>query len=260
MDELPRLVIQNKWLGFNASLHPAFHEGLIEAWSLFNSDSLALKTVTLLPPLPTLRCPAVAMLSSKTCAELKSDSLLPEEAIATKKFSQKRLTEFSLGRACARDILATLGYADFPVRVGEARQPLWPKGLVGSISHVDEIAVCAVASIQDLAGLGIDIETIATETFDLFEMVTSDAEQNSIIAAPAQCSYLAKLLFSAKEAVFKCQFPLTGKWLEFRDVTLNLDFSQRRFATTLPDRVGTFMVSGLWDINDQYIVSVAWRA
>lgn len=231
-----------------------------EASPELNAENRTLKTVNLSPPFPALRCPVAVRTANRTGAHLEPDVLLPEEASAAKHFSQKRLTEFSLGRACAHDVLSALGHADFPVRVGPARQPLWPKELVGSISHVANLAISAVAPIQDLAGLGIDIETIAEETFDLLKLVTSASEDSTITATATECTYLAKLLFSAKEAVFKCQFPLTGKWLEFRDVSLSLDFSQRQFSTILDGSADTVRISGAWEISDQYILSIAWIA
>lgn len=199
-------------------------------------------------------------IACKTGAELNTVELLAEEATAATHFSRKRLAEFSLGRACAREILAALGYAEFPLRVGDARQPLWPPGLTGSISHAGDMAICAIAPVQDIAGIGIDIETVTHESFDLLEMVASSRERAAMTAMPADFHYLPKLLFSAKESVFKCQFPLTRQWLEFQDVSLALDFAHRGFATTITDRNETLAITGTWDVTDRYILTVAWLA
>lgn len=221
-------------------------------------SNTTLKTIRLGHSLPILRCPPTVMVCCKSASELNTDVLLAEEASATTNFSEKRLAEFKLGRACARELLTSLGYADFPVRVGESRQPLWPDGLIGSISHTREFALCAIAPQQQITGLGIDIEVIEQEAFDLLAMVTSSEELERIRAKVTGCHYLAKLLFSAKESVFKCQFTFTGEWLEFKDVSLNLDFVRRLFTTSIKDHDSLFNISGTWDVTDRHIVTAAW--
>lgn len=219
-----------------------------------------IETIRLSPSLPIVRCPPGVRVAAKSSSELNADVLLPEETKAANNFSEKRLTEYTLGRACAREILSTLGYADFPVRIGEARQPLWPKGLVGSISHAGDTAICAIAPARKITGIGIDIETITEETFDLLELVQSDDEHTALLALSNDCHYLAKLLFSAKESVFKCQFPLTGNWLEFKDVTLVLDIVNRIFSTKIQNQARTITITGTWDVSDRLILSMAWLA
>ena len=225
-----------------------------------NVLNTALKSTQLASTLPFLRCPPAVRVSCKIASALNEDVLLPEEASATTNFSQKRLAEFKLGRACVHEIFASLGFADVPLRVGESRQPLWPEGLVGSISHTGDIAICAIASKQDIAGIGIDIEAIESEAFDLLTMVASPAELERMHAPRASCNYLAKLLFSAKESVFKCQFTVTGKWRDFKDVNLELDFENKVFATSLKDYDNTINILGAWDVTTQHIVTAAWIA
>jgi len=211
-----------------------------------------------LPSLPSVRCPAAVSVVSKTRAELNADELLPEELSVTTNFSAKRLAEFSLGRACAHDILSSLGYANFPVRVAETRQPLWPTGLVGSISHAGDIAICAIVPAREVLSIGIDIETLTQESFDLLEEVMNETERAALPAKSGERPYLAKLFFSAKEAVFKCQFPLTGKWLEFKEVSLVPDFANRVFSTVIEIPGRSLTLTGTWDVSDQHILSVAW--
>ncbi len=218
----------------------------------------ACKTFIFTPGLPSVRCPPAVSIASKTRDELTPNVLLPEERSVTTNFSEKRLVEFSLGRACAHEILSTLGYADFPVRMAETRQPVWPKDLVGSISHTGDIAVCVIAPAQEVAGIGVDIETLAQESFDLLEEVMSETERTTLLVTSGERPHLAKLLFSAKEAVFKCQFPLTGKWLEFKEVNLVLDFTNRVFSTQIETPSRSLALTGTWDISDQHILSVAW--
>lgn len=221
---------------------------------------LTLQTMSLSRSLPIVRCPEAVRVASKSGAELNDNMLLPEEASATANFSKKRLDEFTLGRVCAREVLATMGYAGFPVRVGDARQPVWPENLVGSISHTGDIAICAIARAQDIVGIGIDIELISPDSFDLLGIVASAKEHATLSPSLKHSSYMAKLLFSAKESVFKCQFPLTGKWLEFKDVTLTLDHESRQFETEIEVPGRTLGISGTWDMTAQYILTIGWIA
>ena len=56
-----------------------------------------------------------------------------EDLIANAVDSRRR--EFVTARRCAREALAKLGHAPGPIRVGPRREPQWPTGLVGSITH-----------------------------------------------------------------------------------------------------------------------------
>ena len=234
--------------------HGTVPTSIDQSRAVTNTD---LKTTILSDALPLIRCPQAVRVIGKTADQLDAYELMQEEASAATKFSARRLREFKLGRACARELLVTLGFADFPVRVGSSRQPIWPAELTGSISHAGEIAICAIAAKQQVAGIGIDIEVIAPETFDLFATVASDAERERF-PLQTDCDYLAKLLFSAKESVFKCQFPLTGQWLDFKDVSLALDFANGRFMTAVTHQNNKLSIVGTWDISEQHIVTAAW--
>src|SRR6202047_4688051 len=71
---------------------------------------------------------------------------------------EARRREFITARRCAREALAKLGYAPVPIRAGRKREPLWPAGLVGSITHTTGFRAAAVASRSVLASIGIDTE------------------------------------------------------------------------------------------------------
>ncbi|WP_336219001.1 enterobactin synthase subunit EntD [Citrobacter amalonaticus] len=113
---------------------------------------------------------------------------------------RKRKAEHLAGRIAAVYALREVGHKQVP-EIGEQRQPLWPDGLSGSISHSATTAL-AVVSRQPV---GIDIETLFTPQTAI-EVCSSlvDQDEEQILRACALPFPLAlTLAFSAKESVFK---------------------------------------------------------
>ncbi len=108
------------------------------------------------------------------------------------------------------------------VGIRSDRSPAWPKGIVGSISHTDELVWAAVASSETTLSLGIDAEKIVDpETADeLRRVVATDKEIRSLESAFESPSLAVTLAFSAKEAAYKCIAPLGVRWLDFLDVQI----------------------------------------
>lgn len=149
--------------------------------------------------------------------------LLPEETAAATRFSASRLAEFALGRSCAREALRTLGAAPADIGVGHHREPLWPAGIVGSISHTTSIAVAAVAHADDFAGIGIDIETARALDPGMARLVCRPGELQHASSAGPDEGLAALLIFSAKEAVYKALWPILRRFLDFHDLEIMLD-------------------------------------
>jgi 4'-phosphopantetheinyl transferase EntD len=149
--------------------------------------------------------------------------LFPEEQALVARAVPTRQREFAQGRDCARRALAVLGVARCPLLVGAQREPLWPSGVVGSISHDRELSVAVAGSAGTFAGLGVDVEPDEPLTSEVAARIWSHEE-----AAHAGASGLlpvanaAKLVFSAKEAVYKCQFALTQCYVGFHAVRVEL--------------------------------------
>ncbi|MGC3982789.1 MAG: 4'-phosphopantetheinyl transferase superfamily protein [Steroidobacteraceae bacterium] len=153
-----------------------------------------------------------------------ADTLLPAEAALSQRFVRKRLLEFAAGRWCARTALREFSVIDFPILIGEQRQPLWPAGFTGSITHTDNYCAAVVAPQQSVSALGIDAEMVGRVGADLWPILFRAKELDGLNAlSSAQQAVTAALLFSGKEAFFKCQFPLTGAWLDFRDVEMTVE-------------------------------------
>lgn len=144
--------------------------------------------------------------------------LWPAEAQTLRKAVAKRTQEFAAGRLCARKLLAEFGIHEFPLQVGDARQPLWPDALVGSITHTAGFCAAVVAEKSRFAAIGLDSEVAASVKPELWPSICTPEEILRLHSLP-EASRLgaATLIFSAKEAFYKCQYPLTRERLRFHD-------------------------------------------
>ena len=131
--------------------------------------------------------------------------------------------------------------------MAEDRAPIWPDGVVGSITHTGDFAAAAVAWAADIAALGIDSEKIIDPAAarDIADVCMVD---EPILFKPAHgrsfCEFCT-FVFSAKESVFKCLFPLTRKFLEFSDVRItSVDWNREHFTwTTVSEYIGAGRLS-----------------
>lgn len=161
----------------------------------------------------------------ETCDDLPDAALLPPEQIAVARAVPARRREFATGRACARLALERLGFQPVAIPVGEHGEPLWPPGVVGSITHCRGYRACAVAAADAFLALGIDVEPNVPLPEGLWEEVAHGPEREhpaTARLASGESVHLDRLRFSAKEAVYKALFPITRSWLGFEDVELEI--------------------------------------
>lgn len=168
----------------------------------------------------------------ETDEELIETELFPEEQGSARRAAEKRRREFVTGRACAHLALRRLGIPPWGIPSGERGEPLWPEGVVGSITHCQGYRACAVARAGDLVSLGIDAEVHAPLPPGVLEEVASPAER-TWATREGPGPFVDRLLFSAKEAVYKAWFPLTRRWLGFEDVELSVDERSGTFQACL---------------------------
>jgi 4'-phosphopantetheinyl transferase EntD len=149
--------------------------------------------------------------------------LKPEEARSVERAVPKRIREFAAGRQCARRALAELGRVDVPLPVAPDRQPVWPPGVVGSITHTTGLCAAVVAESGRLAALGVDTELSGAVKPELWPTICVAAETAWLSAlAPGERAAAVTLLFSAKEAFYKCQYSLVGERLSFDDLCVTV--------------------------------------
>jgi 4'-phosphopantetheinyl transferase EntD len=159
-----------------------------------------------------------------------SDALYPDELALVVATIPKRRAEFATGRACARRALAGLGVPAGPLLSDGHRAPIWPPGIVGSITHTDGYCAVVVARTEDARGVGLDAERDVPLEPALERTICTPAEQSWLDAqSQEERGRLVALLFSAKEAFYKCQHPITKVAIELVDVELAVRLDAGRF-------------------------------
>jgi enterobactin synthetase component D len=148
----------------------------------------------------------------------------------------QRRAEFVSGRLCARDALKTLGATYLDIPIGADRSPIWPSGFVGSITHSNGMAFAAVARASQAQSLGLDVEKIMPRdtACELGPILATSAEYNRLLTSPWDHPLLVTSVFSAKETIFKCLYPVIKRQFDFMDVEMtSLDASNGTFSFSL---------------------------
>jgi 4'-phosphopantetheinyl transferase EntD len=170
------------------------------------------------------------------CAEREGNDssafLLSGEEAGLGHIVESRVREFATARACARRALKQLGGPTVAVPRGVNREPIWPQGYVGSITHCEGYRGAAVARQQDTFGIGIDGEPHEPLPPEILSLVTVGAERAWLSRAP-EGFHWDRLIFSAKESIYKAWFPLTRSWLDFDDVCIKVDIAAGGFRAEL---------------------------
>lgn len=147
--------------------------------------------------------------------------LSPSELQFISHCADKRIQDFAAGRACAHRALQELGIAGFSLLSGLDRAPLWPPSIAGSITHTQGCRAAVVALERDLRSLGLDCEAIDAVDSELWSRICSPPELRRLEGlSPPESQRQAALIFAAKEAFYKCQYPLTKQWVGFEDVVI----------------------------------------
>ncbi|MDX2055532.1 MAG: 4'-phosphopantetheinyl transferase superfamily protein [Polyangiaceae bacterium] len=164
----------------------------------------------------------------------EAEALFPEEAAAVARAVESRRHEFSAGRTCARRALAELGLSAAPLLANEDRSPRWPQGVVGSIAHTGKghqgWCGAAVGRAEHWRGIGIDAEDSTPLRTELWSRVLGSSELRWLQATPAtDAGLMAKIVFCAKEAFYKCQYLTTRAFLGFTEVEVEFDLASSQF-------------------------------
>ena len=176
---------------------------------------------TLSAELASLFLPGVAAAVLREPGDLAL--LMPEEARHLGRAVQKRAREFAAGRLCARRAMAEFGMLDFPLEVAPDRQPKWPDCMVGSITHTAGFCAAVAAPRRLAAALGLDSEVVGDVKSDILSHICVAEEIDWLESIPqSQRAAAAALMFSAKEAFYKFQYPAVGERLGFLDVRVTV--------------------------------------
>jgi 4'-phosphopantetheinyl transferase EntD len=162
-----------------------------------------------------------------TSGDFLDEPLYPEEEAALGQAVEKRRREFVTARACARRALERLDLPPQPVPSGPKGEPIWPDGVVGSITHCTGYRACVLARAGDLLTVGVDAELNEPLPDGLLPDVALVEERRQLqgLAAVEPGISWDRLLFSIKESIYKAWFPLARQWLGFEDATVRIERS-----------------------------------
>jgi 4'-phosphopantetheinyl transferase EntD len=182
--------------------------------------------------------------------------LFPEERALVAQAVDKRVREFTAVRHCARVALARLDVPPAPILPGPYGEPGWPDGIVGSMTHCDGYCAAAVARSSHLASLGVDAEPHEPLPADVLNTVALPTEQRRLVELAAERPEVCwdRLLFSAKEAVYKTWYPLTRQWLDFDGAEISFEpdtfYARLRVPGPIVGGVRLSGFSGRWKVQD----------
>lgn len=183
------------------------------------------------------------------------DELFDAERPAVARAVETRRQEFMTGRACAHQALAQLGIGPVAIPSGERGEPVWPTGVVGSITHCHGYRACAVARADDVRSVGIDAEVHEPLPEGVLEQIAFGRERAMVASGRGTGVHLDRLLFSAKESVYKVWFPLTRRWLGFEDAELTIDVDASTFGARLLVSGPITELTGRWCVEDGVVVT-----
>ncbi|WP_299024007.1 4'-phosphopantetheinyl transferase [uncultured Sulfitobacter sp.] len=177
---------------------------------------------------------------------LMPDAIDADEGGAVANAVPARVAEYHAGRAAARAAMVSLGLPPRPIPMGQDRAPIWPDNVVGSISHSKNACVGAIGLRADWAGIGVDLEEATPLDPLLVAEVCTRNERVWLGQQPAtERGLMAKLIFSAKEAAYKAQYPLSGALFGFEVLELVIDRSKSRFTASFLQSQGPFAAGAI---------------
>ncbi|GLB62364.1 4'-phosphopantetheinyl transferase [Dietzia sp. NCCP-2495] len=151
-------------------------------------------------------------------------ALYPAEAELIAKAVATRRADFAWARACAREAMTRLGVPAGPVVRGGRGMPVWPPGVVGTLTHTNGLRAAALGSADRVRSVGLDVEPHAPLADGVLGVVSlpEEAEWVRAVGAEMPSVHWDTLLFTAKEATYKAWYPLTRRWLGFEDAHITL--------------------------------------
>jgi 4'-phosphopantetheinyl transferase EntD len=178
-----------------------------------------------------------------------------ELAVLSRAVKGRRL-EFGTVRHCARRALSELGYAPAPILKGQAGEPQWPEGVVGSMTHCREYRAAAVALAAEVRTIGIDAEPLHPLPDDLLRKITVATERTHLARLRAADSSVCwdRLLFSCKESVYKAWFPLVRRRLGFLEASVVINPIDGTFSAHLLEGAPTPGGEPLQTFHGQWLV------
>lgn len=201
------------------------------------------------------------------CAELHNEAgdlsqfhaLSAEEQELVCGAVDRRKADFGDSRWCAHQALKNFMDAHPPILRGPRGMPLFPEGVVGSLTHTAGFRAALLAPARRWASVGIDAEKAIPLPEGVFNTIARSGEQRRIrrTMRANDLQLLDTVLFSAKEATYKAWFPLTHRFLDFdqADIDLRADGTFTSYLLARP--VPVPFIQGRWIIRNGLVITAA---
>lgn len=192
---------------------------------------------------------------------LTQEPMFREEALLVASTSSRKRAEFLTGRRCAHRSLSAMGFPSCPILRGPNREPVWPKGVVGSITHCGEYCAAAVGLSNKDKWLGIDAESNEPLPEGIIDLIASTTEIRMAHSVLRGFRSWDRLIFSAKESVYKAWYPIRRSWLDFLDVEIeflpHLSSFEVAFLSRPIDRIEDVRLTfcGRYTVTDDLILT-----
>lgn len=201
-----------------------------------------------------------------------AEPLYPSEQAWIKGACDARRREFMAVRACARSALFCLGVPRPVLIARDSSGPVWPEGIVGSLTHTGSYRAAVCARATQCASLGIDAEGLRPlpEGVDGLVLNAGERHQASLLARAHADIPWDTVMFSAKESALKAWAPLSGRFAGFEGVRLAIDTTvhtgtQSLRTEELSPKSGAFTAYldgvpavGSWSVKGDLIRTAAW--
>ncbi|MHA6691269.1 4'-phosphopantetheinyl transferase family protein [Devosia sp. A449] len=188
-------------------------------------------------------------------------AVLPAEEAALHRAVACRQREFRAGRTLARQAMHALSLVLAEIPAAADRAPVWPATMAGSISHCADLCVVAIGRAADgFVAIGVDLEPAEDLDADLTAAICGPEEHHFLAGLPPhERGLFARLIFSAKECAYKCQYPLSQRLLDFSVLTISIDRAAGRFTARFNSSVEPFNagdeLAGRYAINATHILT-----
>lgn len=187
------------------------------------------------------------------------DNSDPRELALVTGAALRRVHTFAAGRLCAHAALQAAGVDRTPLLSLADGQVDWPAQAPGAIAHTDGYAIAAVlADPKQHVAIGVDVEVLGAVSDDVMEMAFTPAERERLGVLKDDARILAAtLMFCTKEAFYKAQFKLTGAWIDFHDVEVDVASTGISLRPAIDrEALGVFRwpLSGGYTVRDGVVV------
>lgn len=171
--------------------------------------------------------------------------------------ARKRQAEHLAGRIAAVHALREWRENAVP-GIGDARQPLWPAGLYGSITHSASSALAVV----DRQPIGVDLEGLFSPALcaELADSIITSTERALLESCPLPFALALTLVFSAKESLYKAFSHLALPFPGFASAQLCAIDEQKltlRLLTTFSPQLQGKEMHVYWQSDKAFVITLA---